>query len=214
MPAEHIHGALHVVQSPDAYNYRISQGSDMQQDDPLQNRVPTGGGALTPAAGNRFTPSPLSYTSIAFLKRSLARNQLRRSVYRAGHLRVYIDGAAHVPFGLEAGVSKSFRVPLSASYLEISGDDSEGELLLGVFLLPVPAQGEDDQPQHLSVTLEGGQTVAMEIRVGDGPCRGVPEYVMQISYAEASGREIRSGLNRHIVWADEQQSQGWVWDIL
>jgi hypothetical protein len=83
-----------------------------------------------------------------------------------------------------------------------------------VFLLPVPARGEDDQPQHLSVTLEGGQTVAMEIRVGDGPCRGVPEYVMQISYAEASGREIRSGLNRQVVWADEQQSQWWVWDIL
>jgi hypothetical protein len=83
-----------------------------------------------------------------------------------------------------------------------------------VFLLPEPARGEDEQPQDLSVTLEGGQTVAMEIRVGDGPCRGVSEYVIQISYVEAPGCEIRSGLNRHIVWADEQQSQWWVWDIL
>jgi hypothetical protein len=182
----------------------------MQLDDPLHNRVPTGGGALTPAAGNRFTPSPLSYTSIAFLKRSLERNQRRRSVYRQGHLRVYIDGAAHIPLDLEEGICQSFRVPLSASYVEIFGDDSEGDLLLGVFLLPEPARGEDEQPQHLSVTLEGGQTVAMEIRVGDGPCRGVSEYVMQISYVEAPGCEIRSGLNHHIVWADEQQSQWWV----
>lgn len=214
MPAEHIHGALHVVQSPNVYNHRVSKGNDMQMDDPLQNRVPTGGGALTPAAGNRFTPSPLSYTSITFLKRSLERNQLRRSAYRAGHLRVYIDGAAHVPLGIEGGVCQSFRVPLSASYVEIFGDDSEGDLLLGVFLLPEPALVEHDQPQHLSVTLEGGQTVAMEIRVGDGPCRGVSEYVIQISYAEAPGREIRSGFNRHIVWADEQQNQWRVWDIL
>ena len=50
---------------------------------------------------------------------------------------------------------------------------------------------EDDQPQHLSVTLEGGQTVAIEIALGDGPSRGVSEYVIRISYAEAAGLEIR-----------------------
>ena len=161
----------------------------MQLDDPLHNRVPTGGGALTPAAGNRYTPSPLSYTSIAFLKRSLERNQCRRSVYRQGHLRVYIDGAAHVPLGLEEGICQSFRVPLSASYVEIFGDDSEGELLLGVFLLPEPALVQHDQPQYLSVTLEGGQTVTLEIALRDGPCKRVPEYVMRISYAEAAGLE-------------------------
>jgi hypothetical protein len=179
----------------------------MQLDNPLQNRVPTAVGALLPATGNHFTPSPLSHTAIAFLKRSIERNQLRRSVYRARHVRVYIDGEAHVPLDLERGISKSFRVPLSASYLEIFGDDSEGDLLLGVFLLPEPAWGEDDQPQHLSVILEGGQTVAMEIALGDGPCRGVSEYVIQISYAEAHGLEICSSLNRHIVRAGEQQNR-------
>jgi hypothetical protein len=120
-------------------------------------------------------------------------------MYRARHVRAYIDGEAHVALDLEGGVSKSFRVLLSASYLEIFGDDNEGDLLLGVFLLPEPAWGEDDQPQHQSVILEGGQTVAMEIALGDGPCRGVFEFVIQISYAEAPGLEIRSSLNRHIV---------------
>jgi hypothetical protein len=186
MPAEHIHGALHVVRSPYVYNHNVSKGNDMQLDDPLQNRVPTGGGALTPAAGNRFTPSPLNYTSIAFLKQSLERNQLRRSVYRAGPLRVYIDGEAHVPLALERGVCQSFRVPLSASCVEIFGDDSEGDLLLGVFLLPESALVEDDRPQHLWVALEGGQTVAMRIALGDGLSRGVSEYLIQISYTEAA----------------------------
>ena len=112
----------------------------MQLDDLHQNRVPTTGGAFPPATGNHFTPCPLSHTAIALLKWSLERNQLRRSVYRARHVRAYIDGEAHVALDLEGGVSKSFQVPLSASYLEIFGDDSEGDLLLGVFFLLTPAE--------------------------------------------------------------------------
>jgi hypothetical protein len=47
----------------------------------------------------------------------------------------------------------------------------------------------------------------MELRVDGGPCREVSEYVIQMSYVEAAGLEIRSGLNHHIVRADEQQSR-------
>jgi hypothetical protein len=173
----------------------------MQLDDPLQDRVPTGDGALSPVTGNRFAASPLSHTAIAFLKRSIERHQLRRSVYRASHLHAYIDGEAHALLSLEGGVSQSFRVPHSASYLKVFGDDSEGALLLGVFLLPEPAVVEDDQPQHLSVTLEGGQTVAIEIALGDGACRGVSEYVIRISYAEAAGLENPLGRYHYIVRA-------------
>jgi hypothetical protein len=77
-------------------------------------------------------------------------------------------------------------VPLSASYIEIFGDDSEGDLLLGVFLLPKPAAGEEDQPQYLSVTLEGGQTIAIEVTLVNETDSRVPEYVIQITYAEAA----------------------------
>jgi hypothetical protein len=163
----------------------------MQPDDPFQNRLPTGDSNLPPVPGNRFTPSPLSQTAIAFLKRSLDRNRCRRSVYRAHHLRVYSDGQPHVQLSLEGGISRLFHVPLSASYLEVFGDDSEGALLLGVFPLPGPAVVEDDQPQRLLVTLEGGQTVTMQIALGDGPSRGVPEYVIRVAYAETAGLQIR-----------------------
>ncbi len=165
----------------------------MQLDDSLQNRLPTGGGPLSPSTDNRFTPSPLSQTAIVFMRQSLERNQLRRSVYRAQHLYVYSDGKAHVQLSLEGGVSRWFQVPLTVSYLEVFGDDSEGALLLGVFLLPEAAAIDDDQPHHLSVTLEGGQRVAMEIALGDGPSREVSEYVIRIVYAEATGPESREG---------------------
>lgn len=81
-------------------------------------------------------------------------------------------------------------MPLSTSYLEVFGDDCEGALLLGVFHLPEPAVMEDNQPQRLSVTLEGGQTVAMEIALGDGPSREMSEYVIRIVYTDAAGLEI------------------------
>jgi hypothetical protein len=157
----------------------------MQPTDPPHNSVPSCDSAL-PLASNRFTPPPLNLTAIAFLKRSLEHNQLRRSVYSARHLRFCTDGEVHGPLHLEGGVCTSFRVPFSVSYIEIFGDDSEGDLLLGVFFLPKPAVGEEDHPQHLSVTLEGGQTIAIEVTLVNETGSRVPEYVIQITYAEAA----------------------------
>jgi hypothetical protein len=158
----------------------------MQLNDPLQYRVPPVGGALPPATGKRFTPAPLSCTAMAFLQWSLKRNQLRRSVYRARHLRVHIDGEAHVPLDPAEGVYEPFSVPLGASCIEIFGDDDKGALLLAVFPLPEPALVEGDELQHLAVTLEGGQTVAIEITLSDGTRRERPEYVIRLSYAESA----------------------------
>jgi hypothetical protein len=140
----------------------------MQLGDPLQNRLPTGDSNLPPVPGNRFTPSPLSQTAIAFLKRSLDRNRRRRSVYRAHHLRVYSDGKVHVQLSL-----------------------MEGALLLGVFHLPEPAMVEEDHPLRLFVTLEGGQTLAVEIALGYGSSGELSEYVIRIVYAEAPGLKNR-----------------------
>jgi hypothetical protein len=156
----------------------------MQANDPLNKSVPTVGNAIHPAIGKRFTPAPLSRTAIAYLKQSFERNQRRRSVYRARHLHVYIDGEARAPLDLAQGIYEPFRVPLSASYIEIIGDDDQGALLLAVFPLPEPTSVEDDQPQHLAVTLEGGQTVAIEMALSDGTRRDRAGYVIRLSYAE------------------------------
>ena len=158
----------------------------MQLNDSPQNSDPVSGGELSPAPGHRFAPPPLCHTAMAGLKRSLEHNQLRRSAYRGGRLRVHIDGEAHALLAREGEVYKSFRVPLGAVYMEIWGDDREGDLLLGVFLLPEPALDKDEQPQHLSVTLEGGQQLTLELMLGDEPGRGTSEYVVQLSYVAAA----------------------------
>jgi hypothetical protein len=99
---------------------------------------------------------------------------------------VCIDGEERWQFDPSIGVGGPFRVPLSASYMEIFGDDDDGELLLTVFPLPEPEVVEDDRAQHIFVTLEGAQTMAIEITLGIGTFGQVGEYVIQIAYSESA----------------------------
>ena len=156
----------------------------MPLNDPMhEESVPTVGGESTKALGDRFCASPLSRTAMAFLQWSLERNQCRRRVYHAGQLRMCVDGEERWRFDPEVGVCRPFRVPLGASYVEIFGADADGELLLAVFPMPEPASVEDAQAQHLSVTLEGGQTVAVEITLADGTGGEERAYVVKVVYS-------------------------------
>jgi hypothetical protein len=148
------------------------------------------------APRNRFTPSALRQGAMAFLKRSLARNQRRRSVYRARQLRVRIDGEERWQFDPSVRTYGTFSVPLRASYLEVFGDDDDGDLLLAVLPLPEPVVFESERTLHLFVTLEGGQTVAMEIALGDQTGGEVSEYCVQIAYVESAEVDTR-GAEHH-----------------
>jgi len=59
---------------------------------------------------------------------------------------------------------------------------------LAVFPLPEPNLIEDDQAPHMAVTLEGGQTVAIDIALTDASAGEVNAYVIQISYGHALKR--------------------------
>jgi hypothetical protein len=123
---------------------------------------------------------------MAGLQQSLARQQCRRRGYRAGPPRVSWDGGKQQQIDPMGGVDEPCRVPLSASYLEIAGDDTEGTLLLAVVPLPDPAEVEAEGTQHLSVTLEGGQTVALTMALDRGSDGQMPAYVIQLTYAAST----------------------------
>ena len=159
----------------------------MQRNDPIhQESVPTVGGTSPATPGGCFGPARLSHTAMDFLHRSLERNQRRRSVCRARHLRVCIDGEERWQYDQGVGLYEPFRVPLSASYMEVFGDDNDGNLLLAVFPLPEPEVVEDDRAQHMCVMIEGGQTVAIEIALGYGTGGEVYEYVIRMAYSESA----------------------------
>jgi hypothetical protein len=185
--------ALTVRLAMQADHHDFPRERNMPLDNPVHKESgPPVGGESPAALGDRFSPALLSRMAMAFLQRSLACNQHRRRVYRAGQLRVCVDGEERWQFDPEVGVSGPFRVPLRASYVEIFGADADGELLLAVFPLPAPAAVEDAQAQHLGVTLEGGQTVAIEIALGDGIGGEGRDYVIQMSYVEPAAVNARS----------------------
>jgi hypothetical protein len=128
---------------------------------------------------------------MAFLKRSLARNQQRRGAYRGRQLRVCIDGHERWQFDSRIGVYGPFSIPLSATYLEVFGDDDDGALLLAVLPLPESAVVESDGAQHLFVTLEGGQTLAFEVALGHGSDPTVGELRIQIAYFDSPTAHAR-----------------------
>ena len=162
----------------------------MQRNDPRhQEHLSPVDGDSPLAPGNRFHSAPLSRPVMAFLRRAQAQHQRRRKVFRAGHLRVCLDGDEHCQWDPRIDVCEPLIIPLTASYLEIFGDDGDGALLLAVFPLPELEVVEDDGPQHLSVILEGGQTVAIQIALGDGP-EG-RQYVIQMTYADATEVETQ-----------------------
>jgi hypothetical protein len=155
----------------------------MQLNDPAyQNSVPTVSGDSAAARGDRFRPSPLCRAVTAFMRRCLERDQLRRNVYRAGHLRVCFDGEERLAFNPKGGVREPFRVPISTSSIEVFGDDDDGDLLLAVFPLPEPEMVADDPAPHIAVTLEGGQTLEIDIALAESTAGEVREYVIQMSY--------------------------------
>jgi hypothetical protein len=153
-------------------------------DPAYQDSVPSVGGDSSPPGGDRFRPSPLCRAVTAIMRRSLERNQLRRNVYRAGHLRVCIDGSERLAFDPKVGVCEPFRVPISTSYIEVFGDDDDGALLLAVFPLLEPETMADEQAPHMAVTLEGGQTLEIDIALAESTVGEVSEYVIQISYGQ------------------------------
>jgi hypothetical protein len=159
----------------------------MQMHDPVHREsVPTNGGDSPPAPGDYIRPADFHRAMMVLLKRSLERNRRRRKVFRISHLRVCLDGEDRWQCVPGAGVYGPFSVPLSATCLEIIGEDLDGPLLLAVFPLPEPAWVEDDGPQHLVTTLEGGQTVTIEITLGDATLGEAQAYVIQIAYAESA----------------------------
>jgi hypothetical protein len=162
----------------------------MQLNDPVhQESVPPVDVDSAPAARDRFRPASLSRTATAFLRQSLARHQRRRRVFHARRLRVCVEGEERWQCDPGAGVSGPFTVPLSASYLEIFGDDADETLLLAVFPLPGSTWVERDGTACLSVTLEGGQTVTIEVALGEEVSGAERAYVMKLTYTESAAVE-------------------------
>jgi hypothetical protein len=142
--------------------------------DPSASR-PTRRGAARRSPGN-----------VDLLRQALASQRARRAAYRAGPLQIWWNGRARRRVDPRG---EAFYVPVSVSDLDIVGEDAAGTLLLAVVPLPSPESEAPDGVQHVAVTLEGGQTVALTIARGVTPRGRRRVYVVQLTYTDLPAAE-------------------------
>lgn len=180
------------------YNSTYRSDSNMRLDDPENklgspkfgdgfNEPPGDGGDGGPSdPEDRFNPSPLIHHELSSIKHSFERNQHRRKNYRAGQLRVFVDGEEANAFAHDYFI-EPFIIPNTASCIEVYGEDDEGELLLAVFPLTYLETGDGSIPeQKLSVTHDGGQTIELILSPVPGQSRESPETLVRVEYLEPS----------------------------
>ena len=138
-----------------------------------------------PPSGGHTLRAPL-----AFVRQALARHERRRQRYHDGALRVGWEDDTGERCDVDVRAGEPFRVPLRASYLDIMGEDAEGALLLAMVPLPAPALVTAKGAQHLAVTLQGGQTVTIDVAVGQRAKGLTRAYVIQLAYRASAVRAL------------------------
>jgi hypothetical protein len=83
----------------------------------------------------RFNPTSLSTGEISSLQNDLRTYEQRLLDYSPGYLHVAVDGEEVAIFSPQGTACEPFKVPTTASCIEIVGEDYGGELLLAVFPL-------------------------------------------------------------------------------
>jgi len=106
----------------------------------------------------RTGPNDLSEREITLLRLLIHRNRNRQRFWHSATLRVCLDGREHVRCSMATNSTESFTIPIESSYIEVFGDDAEGELLLGVF--PVPS---GDGPQSSAIAYDLGNVGELTI---------------------------------------------------
>lgn len=171
-----------------AYNSTFSEGSKMKlnfSDD--KHGVPNFDSSDLPnnrSTVDRFNAPELTEREVMLIQHSLKQNQNRRKKYRTGILRVYADGKEAGELNPRNNASLSLADLSSASYLQIFGEDREGELLLAVFLMPELELLQGERFQE-TIKLESGQKITIIVV----PVIGEDEEIVahaRITYSESS----------------------------
>jgi DNA-binding protein Fis len=127
-------------------------------------------------------------TVLRLLHRS---EQDRRAVYDKGPLRFCIDGTEFLRCHISKGLFTSLRVPVDSEYLEVFGDDDEGEFLLGVFAFPETDMGNECEGKQKATSYEIGNSVELSVCAFRENTSAM-EYLLEARYRKTTDRQHRS----------------------
>src|SRR6266404_837976 len=83
----------------------------------------------------RLSPIPLDAKELSLLREQLQAESLRLENFSPHYIRVNVDGQEVAYFSPQATACEPFMIPLSASFIEILGEDEAGDLLLAFVTL-------------------------------------------------------------------------------
>lgn len=99
-----------------------------------------------------------------------ARNRLhlcmtRRESFRVGKslIRLLVDGDEHLSFDPSDAVRTAFSVPTNAGFIELHGDDDQGDILLAAFVIPECLTAIKRFINHVALRQTSGRLVAIKI---------------------------------------------------
>jgi cell division protein FtsZ len=108
---------------------------------PPSNNIGPGAAKLPNASreivtqGDRSSPVPLTLQDLSRLREGLQSEAHRLQNFSPRYIRVNIDGDEVAFFSPQATACEPFMIPISTSFMEILGEDDEGELLLAFVAL-------------------------------------------------------------------------------
>jgi hypothetical protein len=87
---------------------------------------------------NRFTSLALNNDQVQEARNCLQLSNIRRKMYRLGSspVRLLVDGDQHLRFQPHDSLRTAFTIPTNSGFLELHGDDAQGDILIAVFLIP------------------------------------------------------------------------------
>jgi hypothetical protein len=174
------------------------------------------GNDCAPTGGDRFNPAPLSPEARLILQDAYRRQQQRRRQYRPGLLSVRVDESEQARFDPCTGACPPVYIPLSASSVEVYGQDATGELLLAAFPLAALLGAAEDS--MLCITHPGGQTFTFaRASEAEMPADAAEGCMVRLTYTEVSPpllarvwEDVRSQWHRVETWLQSLFLHPWV----
>jgi hypothetical protein len=127
-----------------------------------------------PQPSHPFQPPPLSPDHLKRLEDNLAERRMRRQQMRPEWLSVAVDSCEAVRYPVEGNPSHEILVPRYASYLQIYGHDTNGELLLAVIPLA-------EEPKCVDISV-GGHTLTLDLQPHWTATGELEPYRIQLTY--------------------------------
>ncbi len=128
----------------------------------------------------RLSPIPLDAKELSLLREQLQAESLRLENFSPHYIRVNVDGQEVAYFSPQATACEPFMIPLSASFIEILGEDEAGDLLLAFVTLT------DLNPVHSSENQEfrstaGGVEITIIVSLVTSETHGSENWKVQVN---------------------------------